>query len=148
MSIMSKLHELLIDTETECDDDVLEFPEDTITKRSKKYKINPGEITLEEAIDIANQNENLKTSFNKYYIKEHNQKCSYLYFCDFKEKIIIKNNRRAWKLKVIDGEISHIIYDEATDSTTYVDGLIEERKDDQLTCLIYMDNGEYEYLGE
>ena len=137
-----------------------------IDKDLKKIMIKPENIniTAEQAVIIANTNKCLKDSFFKEQVKK-NLKYGYIGFTEFGVKKVIYHEvtakdemgrelyyeREAWYIKVLSGEWGATKYEDDPSTGEKIaienwDG--EFDSNDNICCLIFVDNGEYLYLSE
>lgn len=97
--------------------------------KNSKYPISPY-----QAFEIASQNNNLKTNFNRI-----DERCiSYLSFDDGKVKLITGDNgKKYYRVNITKGEISWVNED------TFYDGILCDDDFKILQCLIDAETGEY-----
>ena len=113
---------------------ILELLEDEDLEEEKdKDDIYP--ISKREAYKIANEDGNLKTDF----CKELNSNFTGIWFNDYKIKLVKKNNRKYWFIKIIDADISW------ADNGTLYDGFASKKELEKLKCYIDVKNGKYIY---
>ncbi len=98
-------------------------------------------ISRQQAINIAKENENLKSDFLKL-AKE--KKYSYFSFSKIEAEIFNKDDRTYWMIQVVDGNLSWVEFAEDGE-TIFVDGTFTEEEFKQLRCLIDVETGEYIY---
>lgn len=99
-------------------------------------------ISKATAIDIASENQNLKSDFLRNTTYRH---VSWLSFNDFFVKLVEVNNRKYWNIQVCSADISHMYYNYEEDSTYHSDGWVGEENLAKLSCLIDVQTGEYIY---
>ena len=138
-----------------------------MSKKLKSIKINPENmnITLEQAVIIANNNKCLKDSYFLEQLK-NNMSYGYIGFTKFGGKRVIFHEvtaidedtgeelyieRKAWYIKVLEGEwgATEFKEDEVTGEKIEiadVDGVFVA--DGDISCLVFCDDGEYLYLTE
>lgn len=138
-----------------------------INKKLEEITLNPDDmnITEEQAIRIANTNKCLKDSIFLEQLK-NKLKYGYIGFTKFGIKKVIYHEvtaidkdtvkelyreREAWYIKVLKGEwgAAEFVEDlsiEEREEIANVDG--EFTPEDNICCLVFIDNGEYLYLTE
>lgn len=96
-------------------------------------------ISKNEAFNIANRNENLKSD----YCRTLRKKLTYLSFDKKKITLVNLNNKSYWKIQILSGETSGIDYDYENNTETLWDGFILKKDLKYLRCLIDVNTGEY-----
>ncbi len=107
-------------------------------ERDEDYYYDDRYLSREGAINIADQEYNLRKSIYKD-MKMIGYKCGIIEIDDYYATLVKYKDRYAWYIKVIKGKCGFKNEDEY-----YVD---EINKEIRAACIVYADNGVYEYLG-
>lgn len=132
---MIKLFERLLNKEEDFD---FPFDLDDEEKEDANYSYP---ILRSKAIDIARENNTLKTDFCR---NSGNRGISYLGFNTYKIDVIEKDNKTYWQFEVLDGYISWIEHND--NNITYCDGKFSDDDLKYLRCLIDVNTGDYIYF--
>ena len=118
---------------------------DPIEKLNKNSKYPISEY---QAFQIANENQNLKTD----YYRNSDKRITYLNFTNCKIKLLTKSKKKYWHIKITEGKVSWIDYDEEnTDEfpePIFCDGFLIKEDFKKLQCLIDVNTGEYIYYSK
>lgn len=100
-------------------------------------------ISKTTAVDIASENQNLKSDFvrNTSFYKS----ISWLSFNTFHIKLVEVDGRKFWNIQVCNADISTMYYNHENGSTYHGDGWVRETELAKLSCLIDVQTGEYIY---
>lgn len=113
-----------------------------IEKLNKKNKYPISEY---QAFQIANENQNLKSD----YCRNTYEKITYLNFTNCTIKLLTKNKKKYWHIKITGGKKSWIDFNEENNKkfteTIFYDGFLIEEDFKKLQCLIDVNTGEYTY---
>ncbi len=100
---------------------------------NKKY------LSRRKAIMIADEECNLRKSIYKEY-KRNGYKCGLIEINDYYATLVKYDERYAWYIKVIDGKCGF------KEEDKYYIGNFDSNNI-KVSCLVFVDNGEYVYLG-
>lgn len=99
-------------------------------------------ISQYKAFCIANQPQNLKSD----YCKLDDRRITYIDFTHCKVELIDYNNEQYWHIKIINGDVSWVKFDDDDEfNTTFCDGPFLEDDFKKLQCLVNVNNGTYLY---
>ncbi len=100
-------------------------------------------ISKKRAVEIANQNYNLKSDFirNSTY-----ESVSWLSFNKYNIELVESNGRKYWNVQVLDADISYFKFsDNDEDFPCCCDGWVGPTELTKLSCFIDVENGQYLY---